>query len=57
MQRSIMDILNHSDISITKRYIGVNQDSKDQLMKGLSFQKRDEPFSLYLLHIESKVKH
>ena len=37
---SIMDILNHSDISITKRYIGVNQDSKDQLMKGLSFQKK-----------------
>lgn len=37
---SIMDILNHSDISITKRYIGVTQDSKDKLMQGLSFSKK-----------------
>lgn len=37
---AIQEILNHSDPSITKRYIGVNQDSKDALMKGLSFIKR-----------------
>lgn len=37
---TIMDILNHSDISITKRYIGITQNSKDALMKGLSFSKR-----------------
>nr|WP_302600310.1 site-specific integrase [uncultured Cellulosilyticum sp.] len=37
---AIQEILNHSDPSITKRYIGVNQDSKDALMKGLSFKKR-----------------
>lgn len=37
---AIQEILNHSDPSITKRYIGVNQDSKDTLMRGLSFMKR-----------------
>lgn len=35
---AIKDLLNHSDISITKRYIGVTQDSKDSLVKGLSFR-------------------
>lgn len=37
---SIQEILNHSDVSITKRYIGINQDSKDKVMRGLSFRKR-----------------
>nr|DAY63892.1 MAG TPA: site specific tyrosine recombinase [Caudoviricetes sp.] len=37
---AIQEILNHSDISITKRYIGVNQDSKDKIMNGLSFRRR-----------------
>lgn len=37
---AIQEILNHSDVSITKRYIGINQDSKDKVMRGLSFKKR-----------------
>lgn len=37
---AIMDILNHSDISITLRYIGINQDNKDKVMKKLSFKKK-----------------
>lgn len=37
---AIQELLNQSDISITKRYIGVTQDSKDTLVKGLSFTKR-----------------
>lgn len=36
---AIQEILNHSDISITKRYIGVNQDSKDKIMRGLSLKR------------------
>lgn len=37
---AIKEILNHSDISITKRYIGINQDTKDKVMRSLSFKKR-----------------
>lgn len=37
---TIMQILNHSDISITLRYIGINQDNKDKVMRKLSFKKR-----------------
>lgn len=36
---TIKEILNHSDISITLRYIGINQDIKDQTMKKLSFKR------------------
>jgi integrase len=36
---TIKDILNHSDISVTMRYIGINQDMKDSTMKKLSFKK------------------
>lgn len=36
---AIQEILNHSDISITKRYIGINQDTKDKVMKKLSFRR------------------
>lgn len=35
---TIKEILNHSDISITLRYIGINQDIKDSTMKRLSFK-------------------
>lgn len=37
---TIMQILNHADISITLRYIGINQDNKDKVMRKLSFRKR-----------------
>lgn len=37
---TIKEILNHADISITLRYIGVNQDKKDQTMKKLSFKRK-----------------
>ena len=36
---AIKELLNHSDISVTKRYIGVTQDSKDSLVRNLSFRK------------------
>lgn len=37
---TIQKILNHSDISITLRYIGINQDAQDSTMKKLSFKKQ-----------------
>lgn len=37
---AIQELLNQSDISITKRYIGVTQDSKDKIVNDLSFKKR-----------------
>ncbi len=37
---TIKEILNHSDISVTLRYIGINQDNKDKAIKGLTFKKR-----------------
>lgn len=36
----IQELLNHKDISVTKRYIGVTQDSKDKMVSGLSFRNR-----------------
>lgn len=36
---TIKEILNHSDISVTLRYIGINQDIKDSTIKKLSFKK------------------
>ncbi len=35
----LMDIFNHSDIHITLRYIGVNQDCKDRAYNNLSFKR------------------
>lgn len=35
----LMDILNHSDIHDTLRYIGVNQDCKNKAYNGLSFKR------------------
>ena len=35
----LMDIFNHSDIHITLRYIGVNQDCKDKAYNNLSFKR------------------
>ena len=37
---AIKEILNHSDISITLRYIGVNQDRKDKVVKKLNLINR-----------------
>lgn len=37
---AIQELFNHADISITKRYIGVTQDTKDSIVRGLSFKKR-----------------
>ncbi len=40
---TIQKILNHSDLSITLRYIGINQDVQDSTMKKLTFKK--QPFN------------
>lgn len=37
---TIKEILNHADISITLRYIGINQDRKDKVMNQLSFRRK-----------------
>jgi integrase len=39
---AIKEILNHSDISTTLRYIGVVQETKDKIMKKLSYKKRNK---------------
>ena len=44
---TIKEILNHADISVTLRYIGINQDNKDKAIKGLSFRKSGEHKALY----------
>lgn len=36
---TLQDILNHSHISETLRYIGINQDNKDKAIMGLTFRK------------------
>lgn len=35
---TLKEIFNHADISVTLRYIGINQDNKDKLIKGLTFK-------------------
>ncbi len=37
---TLKEILNHSDISVTLRYIGINQDIKDNTIRRLSFKKK-----------------
>jgi len=36
---TLKEIFNHTDISVTLRYIGINQDNKDKLIRGLTFKK------------------
>ena len=37
---AIQELLNHDDPSTTKRYIGINQNTKDSMVNGLSFKKK-----------------
>lgn len=37
---TLKEIFNHSDVAITFRYIGINQDIKDQKMMKLSFKRQ-----------------
>ena len=37
---TLKEIFNHSDISVTLRYIGINQDNKDKAIRGLSFRNK-----------------
>lgn len=37
---AIKEILNHSDISETRRYIGLTQDNKDSMVQNLSFKRK-----------------
>lgn len=37
---TLKEILNHSDISVTLRYIGINQDIKDNTIRRLTFKKK-----------------
>lgn len=37
---AIKEILNHSDISETRRYIGLTQDNKDSMVQSLSFKRK-----------------
>ena len=36
----VKEVLGHSDVAITRRYIGLTQEDKDKLMKGLSYNRR-----------------
>lgn len=46
---TIKEILNHSDISITLRYIGINQDNKDKAIKNLSLRSEKGSFFFYYM--------
>lgn len=37
---TLMEIFNHADISITLRYIGINQDNKDKAIRGLTYGRQ-----------------
>lgn len=51
----VKEVLGHTDVSITRRYIGLTQDDKDKLMKGLSYGRSWKSAEDYVQFVESYI--